>query len=92
MTCSLVDKVDNQIKMTDSERFQHCTDVWSKLAGGRKITYDNAVFLSERSCADTNFALAYLMKSRGAFPKDVDLVSVLEFYFMCCSLEVDCET
>jgi len=43
--------------------------IWTKAAGGKRITYDNAVFLSERGCADTNFALAYLMKSKNAFPK-----------------------
>jgi glutaminase len=43
--------------------------------------------LSERNTADTNHALAYLMKSAGAFPKGVDIKKVLEFYFQNCSLQ-----
>ena len=60
--------------------------VWDKLAVD-KVTYDNTVFLSERNTADTNFALAYLMKSKGAFQPGTDIRRSLEFYFQCCSIE-----
>lgn len=57
--------------------------------------FSNATFLSERATADRNFCLAYLMKEKGAFAKDVDsserLVEVLELYFQCCSIELNCE-
>jgi glutaminase len=87
MVCSLI-KQD----MPESERFSYITDFWSRLAGGRSITFDNKIFLSERNTADTNHALAYLMKSRGSFPEGIHLGDVLEFYFQCCSLELDCDT
>lgn len=48
--------------------------------------------MSERGTADTNYALAYLMRSRGAFPDGVDIKQVLEFYFQCCSLQNDSNT
>jgi glutaminase len=84
MTCSLV-----KPELEESERFKFVTEYWQKLAGGKRITYDNTVFLSERNTADTNHALAYLMKSRGAFPENTDLKKTLEFYFQCCSLQCD---
>ena len=81
MTCSLI-----KPEMEESQRFSFVTKFWERMAGGKKITYDNTIFLSERNTADTNHALAYLMKSNNAFPKGVDIKSVLEFYFQCCSL------
>lgn len=55
-------------------------DIWGKLAAG-VVSFDNTVFLSERNSADTNFALAYLMKSKGAFAEGTDIKRSLEFYF-----------
>jgi glutaminase len=86
MTCSLI-----KPEMEESDRFKYMIDFWQKLAGGKKITYDNTVFLSERNTADTNHALAYLMKSRGAFPEGTNIDQVLEFYFQCCSLQCNAE-
>ena len=73
-------------ELEDSGRFSYVMGVWDKLAVER-VTYDNTVFLSERNTADTNFALAYLMKSKGAFEPGVDIRRSLEFYFQCCSIE-----
>lgn len=55
-------------------------NIWNKLCAS-KVTYDNTVFLSERNTADTNFALAYLMKSKNAFAPGTDIRRSLEFYF-----------
>ena len=48
--------------------------------------YSNATYLSERMCGDRNFALAYFMKERKVFPKKINILDILEFYFQCCSL------
>merc|ERR1711931_232115 len=37
-------------------------------------------------CGDRNFALAYFMKERKVFPKKINILDILEFYFQCCSL------
>jgi len=74
----------------DSARFSYCMNIWDRLCGD-KVTYDNTVFLSERNSADTNFALAYLMKSKSAFESNVEISRALEFYFQCCSIETDAE-
>jgi glutaminase len=66
--------------------------MWERLAGGRRINYDNTIYLSERSTADTNRALAYMMRSTNAFPPGTQIKSVLEFYFQLCSLLIDSDT
>lgn len=37
---------------------------YRRIAGGEYVGFNNAVFLSERSTADRNLALAYFMKVR----------------------------
>lgn len=87
MTCSLI-----KPEFDEAGRFNYTLEMWQKLTGGKRVTYDNSVFLSERGSAHTNFALAHLMMSKGAFPKNVDITKVLEFYFMNCSLEADSDS
>ncbi|MCC7530669.1 MAG: glutaminase A [Candidatus Melainabacteria bacterium] len=70
-----------------SDRFDYVMEKWNVAAGGQKIGFNNAVYLSERQTADRNFALGYFMREKKAFPPDVELLDVLEFYFQCCSIE-----
>ena len=53
--------------------------------------FGNSIYLSERETADRNFALAYYMREKGTFPREADLVDVLDFYFQCCSVELTTE-
>lgn len=73
------------------ERFDHVIGAWQTLCGGEKPRFSTSVYLSERETADRNFALAHYMRERDAFPGDVDMKDVLDFYFQCCSLEVNAE-
>jgi glutaminase len=70
-------------------RFEHVMDRWRALAGDDKVGFSNSVYLSERQTADRNFALGYFMREHRAFPPQTDLVSTLEFYFQCCSIELN---
>ena len=63
--------------------------MWQAMAGDKKFEYNNEVFLSEKSEPWTNKALANLMRAKNAFPQGCNIDKVLEFYFMCCSLEAD---
>jgi len=83
MTCSLI-----RPEWEMADRFDHVLDVWSQLSGGTRAGFNNSVYLSERQTADRNFALGYFMKENKAFPDNTDLISTLEFYFQCCSIEV----
>ena len=78
-------------EMHISDRWDHVMDLWSKLAGGRRPSFANSVYLSESATADRNWCLSYMMQEVGAFPEGTDLKDALEFYFMLCSIEVDAE-
>ncbi len=84
MSCALINPGQQS-----SDRFDYVISQWKKACGGEKVGFSNAVYLSERKTADRNFALGYLMRENQAFPPDVDLVETLEFYFQCCSIEVN---
>ena len=86
MTTSLIRPADDI-----ADRFDHVAATWGRLAGGRRPGFNNAVYLSERQTADRNFALGYSMREAGAFRPGTDLLTTLEFYFQCCSIEVDAE-
>ncbi|MEM6671472.1 MAG: glutaminase A [Planctomycetota bacterium] len=78
--------------LTMADRFDHVLAKWRDLAGGARPSFSNATYLSERGTADRNFALGYFMRENGAFPEGTDLVSALEFYFQCCSIEMTAES
>ena len=73
-------------------RFDHLVDQWTAACGGERPHFNNAVYLSERETADRNFALAYFMRENGAFPADIDLHDVLDFYFQSCAVELNTRT
>ena len=81
-----------------SERFDYIINTWNKLGGGEGfITFNNSVYLSEKSTADRNYALAYFMKETNSskkigFPKNTKLDETLELYFQCCSIEATCNS
>jgi glutaminase len=74
-----------------ADRFDHVAATWRSLSGSTRVGFNNSVYLSERRTADRNFALGYFMRERGAFPDGTDLVETLEFYFQCCSIELDAQ-
>lgn len=82
MSCSLIDRENNI-----ADRFDRVSKTWQSLCGNRPVSFNNAVFLSERQTADRNFALAYFMRENNSFPEKTNLIETLEFYFQCCSIE-----
>ncbi len=88
MCCSLLRR-EGELNVAD--RFDTIMDTWRRLGGGSKVKFNNSVYLSERTTADRNFALGYFMREKQAFPPGTDLLETLEFYFQCCSIEVNAE-
>lgn len=43
--------------------------------------FNNAVFLSERECADRNYALGFYMREHKCFPVNCKLKECMDFYF-----------
>ncbi|MDF1797459.1 MAG: glutaminase A [Coxiellaceae bacterium] len=84
MDCALI-----KSKQDSAERFTYVMDQIKLLSGNSKVGFDNAVYMSERENADRNYALGYFMNEHGAFPKNTDLQKTLEFYFQCCSIELN---
>ena len=82
MSCSLIDRENNI-----ADRFDLVNKTWQALCGGKQVSFNNSVYLSERQTADRNFALAYFMREKNAFPENTNLEETLEFYFQCCSIE-----
>jgi glutaminase len=82
MSCSLIDRENNI-----ADRFDKVHKTWEALCGEKQVSFNNSVYLSERQTADRNFALAYSMREKNAFPEKTNLTETLEFYFQCCSIE-----
>ncbi|MCL4119047.1 UNVERIFIED_CONTAM: hypothetical protein GTU68_037784 [Idotea baltica] len=75
-----------------ADRFDFIFNEYKRLCGGEYLGFNNAVFLSERDCADRNFALAYFMRENKCFPEGTKIKDVLDFYFQLCSLEITAES
>lgn len=86
MACSLI-RPDLDI----SDRFDYVLKMWQKLSGNFKPGFNNPTYLSEKKTADRNFALGYFIREKGAFPENAELIEILEFYFQCCSIELNCD-
>ena len=80
-----------------SDRFESLIRLWTKLSGGLyKIGFSNAVYLSEKSTADRNYALAHFMNETNdnkpiGFPENTNLNETVDLYFQSCSIEVNTE-
>jgi len=84
VACSLIHP-----KLTLADRFDSVVKTWTELSGEVQPGFNNAVYLSEKGTADRNFALGYFMRENKVFPEGTDLIETLEFYFQCCSMEVN---
>jgi glutaminase len=96
MCASLID-----YKNSLANRFDKIIKYWSKLAANSKINFSTSVYLSERASADRNNCLAYMMQESNAFQNGInkekygrdwdgsDLNNTLDFYFQCCSIEIN---
>ncbi len=103
MTCALIGLGDKETLSPGSHdgladargwsgrRFDNVMKRWAKLCGNDLPRFSTSVFLSERETADRNYALAYFMREKNAFPNNVDIHDVLEFYMQCCAIELNCE-
>lgn len=87
MSCSMIKRKSNP-----ADRFNHIMQALYQLSDSQKITFNNAVYNSEKETADRNYALGYFMREHQAFPKNTDLHRTLNLYFQACSIELNSET
>lgn len=84
MTCSMI-----KPELNIADRFEYVQGIWKSMSDESHIGFNNSVYPSERQTADRNFALGYFMRENNDFPKNTNLQKILEFYFQCCSLEIN---
>jgi len=63
-----------------------------RMGGGEYVGFNNAVFLSERECADRNYALGFYMREHKCFPEGTNLKECLDYYFQVMTEEQLCST
>jgi len=83
-----------------SDRYEKVLQYWSKMCGDEKINFSNTVYLSEKTTADRNYCLGYMMQEKNAFKNGTgkfkrdwhsdDLENCLQLYFQSCSIEITC--
>ena len=86
ISCSLIGD-----KLSISEKFNKVMDTWTKLGGNTKVGYQNATYLSEKTTADRNMCIGYMMQEFNSFPPNTNMLEILDFYFQTCSVEYNCE-
>lgn len=87
MCCALIKQKEHL-----SDKFDFIKSTWERLCGNHHLSYNNAVYLSEKETANRNFALAYFMNEKKKFPEGTELMPLLDLYFSCCCIEMTCES
>lgn len=80
LTCSLLQALIKP-EMTVAEKFDYTMSWFKRLSGGEFVSFNNAVFLSERDAADRNYALGFYMRENNCYPQPTNLKEVMDFYF-----------
>lgn len=75
--------------LSPSEKISHLLNIWQRVTGGFVPSFDLRAYLSERDSSDRNFALAYFMKEKSVFEKNVQLNDILNLYFQSCSIQLN---
>jgi glutaminase len=78
-------------EVNEADRFDYVINMWKRLAGNKRVSFQNSTYMGERATAARNFCLGYMMTEEEAFPEENDLIKTLESYFMYCSIEMDAE-
>ena len=70
------------------ESFERILEVLRRYAGNHSLSVDEETYRAECQGADRNRATAYLMRSNGMLPGDVD--ATLRLYLRQCAVQVTC--
>lgn len=71
--------------------FHYIMDRARQVLGNKEIIYSLEVFKSERASAYKNKALSYMMQASGIIPGNINVETILDFYFKACSILVNVE-
>ena len=70
------------------EKLKKITSLCETIFQRDSISFNEEVFTSEKNSAYRNRALAYLLKEKNILKGDVE--EILDLYFKCCAIEVNC--
>ncbi|MBO8171297.1 MAG: glutaminase A [Bacillaceae bacterium] len=70
------------------EKLERLLQLARRLTNDTSVNVNKEVYLSEKSTADRNRALAYFMRENGIIHGDVE--DILDLYFRQCAIEVTC--
>lgn len=65
---------------SNAKKFENFSNVVKKMVGGRKVHFDNEMYLSEVGSAHGNYSILYMMEESGKLPEDHNIKDILKFY------------
>lgn len=75
--------------MRPADKFDHVLEKWADLMGGFNMAFSNSINLSLKNSSDREYALAHFLKENNAFPSNVDIDQILQFYFQVSALSTN---
>lgn len=73
----------------NDEKFQRILKFTKELSGNHNLTYDQSVYLSEKSTGDRNRAMGYLLRNIGTIKENVE--ELVDIHFRVSSILVTCK-
>lgn len=73
---------------SNAKKFEAFQNVVKKMVGGRKVSFNNEMYLSEIDNAHANYSIMYMMEENDSLPVGTDIKKTLQFYTQCCALDL----
>lgn len=84
-------KSENKAFRDSGSRFMHIIKHITDLAGGRRIGFNNSVFLAQKEKRLQTLAVSHFMKGMGAYPESTEPTDNAHLLFQAQSVEINCE-
>ena len=81
--CSLLYQED-----TIDRRYEKYADKVQQLIGGKKVNFNNEMYLSEIKRADRNYCLLYMLQEAKTLPPNSEVKQIMQLYTQTCSIDL----
>jgi len=88
LTCSNLIYHGHQI----NRKYEYYAQIVKNMIGGRKVHFNNEIYLSEIATADRNYSLLYMLQEAGIIEPTADIKKILQFYTQACAIELTIES
>ena len=82
--CSLLYQED-----TIDRKYEKYAQQVQRLIGGKKVHFNNEMYLSEIKRADRNYWLLYMLQEENTLPPKSDVKQIMQLYTQTCSIELE---